>query len=116
MSEPVSSLEKALESIPETFGDRVKTARKAAGITQDAAARNANLSFSYWVNIEHSYAFPHRKFLKLWAKFEPILQAGGVPTQADQKRIHAACLQVKRIADALNTTVEALTDGLSLES
>ena len=116
MSEPVSSLEKALESIPETFGDRVKTARKAAGITQEAAARNANLSFSYWVNIEHSYAFPHRKFLKLRAKFKPVFQAGGILTLGDQRRIRAAYFQVKRIADALNTTVEALTDGLSLES
>jgi len=116
MSEPVSFLEKALESIPETFGDRVKAARKAAGISQAAAAKNANLSCSYWYCIENGYACPHRKFLKLRAKFKPVFQAGGVLTLRDQRRIRAAYFQVKRIADALNTTVEALTDGLSLES
>ena len=116
MSELVSFLEKALESTPETFGDRVKAARKAAGITQVTAAKNANFTTNYWYCIENGYACPHRKFLKLRAKFEPVLQAGGIPARADQRRIHAACLQVKRIADAINTTVEALTDGLSLES
>jgi len=116
MSEPVSSLEKALESIPETFGDRVKAARKAAGISQIAAARNALLSYCYWQRIESSDTCPHQKFLKLRAKFKPVFQAGGILTLADRKRIHAAYFQVKRIADAINTTVEALTDGLSLES
>lgn len=99
--------------VPETFGSRLRKARKEAGLTQKEIAKLAGRSVLYLSKIELGQSRPEEKYLRRLKRCEVLWNAYAkhAPDEKWQRalnRLDEARARLEPFARAVNSTVEAL--------
>jgi transcriptional regulator with XRE-family HTH domain len=97
-----------LESQTPSFGQRLRGARKAAGLTQAEAAKKSGKSQVYWSSIESEHVRPHKKYMKYRKIMEEYMKTGGRPTRGEIRRFQEAKARLEPLATAVSLAVEDL--------
>lgn len=98
-----------------TFAERVRAARKVAGITQRQAAEFAGITGqTMWCQMEYERWQPDRTYKKLHKRIEDNTLSG-VKLRLTKERLDLARARLEAIAKAVNSTVEFLVDGPAAE-